>query len=83
MRRKQESAERIEGIKAGLDQHCRQNRALRVGRVEPLIVDLLARLVSTQLAPHTSGSSAPTRWGDSAPSACRPGFRDLVGGKAA
>ncbi|MBP3981489.1 hypothetical protein J8G26_12190 [Acidovorax sp. JG5] len=52
MRRKQESAERMAGLKAALDLHRRLNRALRVGRVEPLIVDLLARLASTQLAPH-------------------------------
>ncbi len=52
MQRKQESAQRLAGLKAALDQHRRLNRALRVGRVEPLIVELLARLASTQLAAH-------------------------------
>ncbi len=37
MQRKQESAERMAGLKAALDQHRRLNRALRVGRVEPLV----------------------------------------------
>jgi hypothetical protein len=50
--RKRESAERLSGLKAALDQHQRLNRALRVGRVEPLVVSLLARLASTQLNPH-------------------------------
>jgi len=52
MQRKQESAERMAGLKAALDQHRRLNRALRVGRVEPLVVNLLARLADTQLSPH-------------------------------
>lgn len=52
MQRKQESAERMAGLKAALDQHRRLNRALRVGRVEPLVVSLLARLADTQLSPH-------------------------------
>ena len=50
--RKRESAERLSGLKAALDQHQRLNRALRVGRVDPLVVLLLARLASTQLSPH-------------------------------
>lgn len=50
--RKRESAERLSGLKAALDQHQRLNRALRVGRVDPLVVSLLARLASTQLSPH-------------------------------
>lgn len=52
MQRKRESAERMAGLKAALDQHRRLNRALRVGRVEPLVVNLLARLAATQLSPH-------------------------------
>lgn len=52
MQRKRESAERMAGLKAALDQHRRLNRALRVGRVDPLVVGLLARLVDTQLSPH-------------------------------
>lgn len=51
-KRKQESAERVSGLKAALEQHQRLNRALRVGRVDPLVVALLGRLASTQLSPH-------------------------------
>jgi hypothetical protein len=50
--RKRESAERVSGLKAALEQHQRLNRALRVGRVDPLVVALLARLASTQLSPR-------------------------------
>ena len=50
--RKRESAERVAGLKAALDQHQRLNRALRVGRVDPLVVALLGRLASTALSPH-------------------------------
>jgi len=50
--RKLESAERVSGLKAALEQHQRLNRALRVGRVDPLVVALLSRLSSTQLSPH-------------------------------
>lgn len=50
--RKRESAERVSGLKAALEQHQRLNRALRVGRVDPLVVALLSRLASTHLSPH-------------------------------
>jgi hypothetical protein len=50
--RKRESAERVAGLKAALAQHQRLNRALRVGRVDPLVVALLGRLASTHLSPH-------------------------------
>lgn len=50
--RKRESAERVSGLKAALEQHQRLNRALRVGRVDPLVVALLGRLASTHLSPH-------------------------------
>jgi hypothetical protein len=50
--RKRESAERVSGLKAALEQHQRLNRALRVGGVDPLVVALLGRLASTQLSPH-------------------------------
>jgi len=50
--RKQESSERLAGLKAALDQQQRMNRALRVGRVEPLVVALLNRLASTKLSEH-------------------------------
>lgn len=35
-----------------LEQHQRLNRALRVSRVDPLVVALLGRLATTQLSPH-------------------------------
>lgn len=50
--RKQASAERLTGLKAALDQQQRMNRALRVGRVDPLVVALLNRLASTHLSEH-------------------------------
>lgn len=50
--RKQASAERLAGLKAALEQQQRMNRALRVGRVDPLVVALLNRLASTQLSGH-------------------------------
>lgn len=50
--RKQESSARLTGLKAALDQQRRMNRALRVGRVEPLVVALLNRLASTKLSEH-------------------------------
>ncbi len=51
-KRKRESAERVSGPKAALEQHQRLNRALGVGRVDPLVVALLGRLASTQLSSH-------------------------------
>lgn len=50
--RKRESAERVTGLQAALVQQQRLNRALRVGRVDPLVVALLARLASTRLSEH-------------------------------
>lgn len=50
--RKLASTERLTGLKAALDQQQRMNRALRVGRVDPLVVALLNRLASTQLSEH-------------------------------
>lgn len=50
--RKQTSNERIAALKTALAQQQRLNRALRVGRVDPLVVALLARLASTHLSPH-------------------------------
>lgn len=50
--RKRESAERMAGLRAALDQQQRLNRALRVGRVDPLVVALLNRLASTRLSAH-------------------------------
>ncbi|MES2280257.1 MAG: GSU2403 family nucleotidyltransferase fold protein [Pseudomonadota bacterium] len=50
--RKRDSAERVTALKTALEQHQRLNRALRVGRVDPLVVALLNRLASTRLSPH-------------------------------
>ena len=50
--RKRESAERVSGLQTALVQQQRLNRALRVGRVDPLVVALLARLSSTRLSEH-------------------------------
>lgn len=50
--RKRDSTERMAGLRAALEQQQRMNRALRVGRVDPLVVNLLNRLASTQLSAH-------------------------------
>lgn len=50
--RKRDSAERVAGLQAALLQQQRLNRALRVGRVDPLVVALLSRLTSTRLSEH-------------------------------
>jgi hypothetical protein len=50
--RKRESTERVSGLQAALLQQQRLNRALRVGRVDPLVVALLSRLASTKLSEH-------------------------------
>lgn len=52
MQRKQASVERLAGLKAALVQQQRMNRALRVGRVDPLVVALLNRLAGTHLSDH-------------------------------
>ena len=52
MQRKRESAERVSGLQAALALQQRLNRGLRVGRVEPLVVALLARLSSSRLSEH-------------------------------
>jgi len=52
MRRKGEAADRVSGLKAALEQQRRLNRAHRVGRVEPLVVELLKRLESSKLSEH-------------------------------
>ncbi|MDZ4360082.1 MAG: GSU2403 family nucleotidyltransferase fold protein, partial [Variovorax sp.] len=50
--RKQQSDERLAGLKASLQEHHRLNRALRVGRVDPLIVNILNRLAASLLGEH-------------------------------
>lgn len=50
--RKELAEERCDGLKAALVKHKRMNRALRVGRVAPLIVQILNRLAATNLGEH-------------------------------
>ncbi|MBW3498452.1 GSU2403 family nucleotidyltransferase fold protein [Janthinobacterium sp. NKUCC08_JDC] len=50
--RKEMAVERRDGLKASLLKHKRMNRALRVGRVAPIIVDILNRLAATRLGEH-------------------------------
>lgn len=52
IQRKRASAERVSGLKTALEQNQRLNRALLVGRVDPLVVALLNRLANTQLTEH-------------------------------
>jgi hypothetical protein len=52
-RQRKELAElRRDGLKTALAKHKRMNRALRVGRVAPIIVDILNRLAVTKLGGH-------------------------------
>lgn len=51
-RRKEMAEERRAGLKEALAKHKRMNRALRVGRVAPLIVEILNRLAATNLGEH-------------------------------
>jgi hypothetical protein len=50
--RKRASDERVAGLKASLREHTRLNRALRVGRVDPLVVAILDRLAASKLGEH-------------------------------
>ncbi len=50
--RKKEAAERLAGLKSSLEEQERLNRAMRVGRVDPLITSLLTKLETTDLAEH-------------------------------
>jgi hypothetical protein len=50
--RKELAEVRRDGLKAALVKHKRMNRALRVGRVAPLIVEILNRLAATSLGEH-------------------------------
>jgi hypothetical protein len=50
--RKRASDERLAGLKAALQEHRRLNRALRVGRVDPLITSILNRLALSSLGEH-------------------------------
>lgn len=51
-KRKELAEQRLAGLKAALAKHKRMNRALRVGRVAPLIVEILNRLAATNLGEH-------------------------------
>lgn len=48
--RKAASAERLSTLQAKLVEHTRMNRALRVGRLDPLVVSILDRLLVSGLA---------------------------------
>lgn len=50
--RKELAEQRRDGLRAALAKHKRMNRALRVGRVAPLIVEILNRLAATELGEH-------------------------------
>jgi hypothetical protein len=51
-RRKEQAHVRLAGLKAAVAKHKRMNRALRVGRVAPLIVQILRRLSEARLGEH-------------------------------
>jgi hypothetical protein len=50
--RKQLAQQRLAGLKEAVTKHKRMNRALRVGRVAPIIVELLNRLAISSLGEH-------------------------------
>jgi hypothetical protein len=50
--RKELAQQRLAGLKDAVTKHKRLNRALRVGRVAPIIVDLLNRLAASNLGEH-------------------------------
>lgn len=50
--RKALAEQRLSGLTEALVKHKRMNRALRVGRVAPLIVEILNRLSTTSLSEH-------------------------------
>jgi hypothetical protein len=50
--RKAHADERLAGLKEALAKHKRMNRALKVGRVAPIVVDILGRLAATHLGAH-------------------------------
>ena len=52
MQRKLIANERLRGLKKSVEKHQRLNRALPVGRVEKLVVELLNKLEDTQLGKH-------------------------------
>lgn len=50
--RKELAEQRLAGLREALNKHKRMNRALRVGRVEPLVVAILNRIENADLAEH-------------------------------
>lgn len=52
LERKDTARTRLAALKEALAKHRRLNRALHVGRVEPIVVDLLNRLAAANLAEH-------------------------------
>ena len=50
--RKHLAEQRLAGLKAALIKHQRMNRALRIGRALPLVVDILNRLGNSHLQEH-------------------------------
>jgi hypothetical protein len=50
--RKAAAVDRLDGLKEALVRQKRMNRALRVGRVDPIIVSILNRLAATNLGGH-------------------------------
>ena len=51
-RRKREAEVRLAGLDVRVAEHERMNKALRVGRVDPLVVNILNRLAATKLTEH-------------------------------
>ena len=52
MQRKMNAQERLGGLKKAVEKHQRLNRALPVGRVTTVVVELLNRLAESQLGKH-------------------------------
>jgi hypothetical protein len=50
--RKDELQSRVRGLKEAVDEHRRLNRALRVGRIDPMVTDILKLLDRTDLYSH-------------------------------
>jgi hypothetical protein len=50
--RKNAAGTRLAGLKDAVAKHKRMNRALRVGRVDPIIVDILNRLAASRIGEH-------------------------------
>ncbi len=50
--RKRAAEERLSGLKESVQEHRRLNKALRVGRVDPLVVDIINQLTRSRLMEH-------------------------------